>query len=76
MYDYSKLLGVMKERGITQDVLAENIGMSPVSLNKKLRNNSQFKQLEMQKILKVLDLPIDTIYIYFFTPKLAFSQVK
>lgn len=66
MYDYSKLLGAMREKGITQEALAQRIGLNSATLNQKLKNNSQFKQGEMQKILRCLDLPISDIEKYFF----------
>ena len=67
MYNYSKLLGLMREKNITQENLAEYVGMSEVTLNKKLNNNSQFKQSEMVSILNVLALPITDIVTIFFT---------
>lgn len=67
MYNYSKLLGLMREKNITQENLAEYVGMSEVTLNKKLNNNSQFKQNEMVSILNVLALPITDVVTIFFT---------
>lgn len=67
MYNYSKLLGLMREKNITQESLAEYVGMSEVTLNKKLNNNSQFKQNEMVSILNVLALPITDVVTIFFT---------
>ena len=67
MYNYSKLLGLMREKNITQENLAEYVGMSEVTLNKKLNNNSQFKQNEMVSILNVLALPISEVVAIFFT---------
>lgn len=66
MYDYSKLLGAMREKHITQDNLAEKIGLNSATLNQKLKNNSQFKQNEMLDILRCLELPLSDIEKYFF----------
>lgn len=66
MYNYSKLLGLMREKNITQENLAEYVGMSQVTLNKKLNNNSQFKQNEMVSILNVLALPMSEVAAIFF----------
>lgn len=66
MYNYSKLLGAMREQGVTQDILAQKIGLNSATLNQKLKNNSQFKQSEMQEILAYLHLPIDDVVKYFF----------
>lgn len=65
-YDYSKLLGAIKEKRLSQVELAEKIGMNPATLNRKLSNESQFKQKEMQQIMTVLDLSQDNITHYFF----------
>lgn len=70
VFDYSKLLGRMKEKNCTQVSLASDIGMSETSLNHKLANKSPFKQSEMFMICEVLEIPIDIIGEYFFKPKL------
>ena len=49
IYDYSKLLGRLKEKNLTQDQLAAKIGISPASTNLKLCNKSPFKQDEDRK---------------------------
>lgn len=66
MYDYSKLLGLMREKSLTQEGLAESIGVSEATLNKKLNNNSQFKQNEMVSILNILGEPLANITSIFF----------
>lgn len=76
MYNYSKLLGLMREKGITQEELAKQIGISSTTLNKRLKNNSQFQQDEMKKILSTLGLTIEDVVPIFYTQQLAFSQVE
>lgn len=66
-YNYSKLLGAMKERGMTQTTIAEYTGIDSSTLNKKLNNKSQFKQDEMQAILNTLEIPLSDVVTYFFT---------
>lgn len=68
-YDYSKLLGRMKEKGIIQSALAKVIGMSENSINLKLNNKSFFKQGEIIAICAVLDIPLDDVESYFFSHK-------
>ena len=46
-YDYSKLLGRMKEKGYTQAALAAVLGISEVTLNLALNNNRDFRQSEI-----------------------------
>lgn len=65
-YDYSKLLGKMKEKNITQDVLAKLIGLQPPTLSQKLNNKAKFKQAEISKICDVLDIDAGEIGLYFF----------
>ncbi len=70
-YDYSKLLGRMKEKGYTQAALAAVLGISEVTLNLALNNNRDFRQSEINTIcckdclnINVIDIPI-----YFFSHK-------
>ena len=42
MYDYSKLLGRLRELGHTQADLADAIGIHFTTLTKKLKNTLQF----------------------------------
>ena len=65
-YDYSKLLGRMREKGYTQETLAIKIGISPASMNIKLCNKSDFKQSEIKTICVILEIPFDEIPLYFF----------
>lgn len=76
MYDYSKLLGAMRAKGISQDQLAHKISINPATLNAKLKNNSQFKQQEILDIMRVLEIPATEIQSYFFAHKLAKTQVS
>lgn len=69
-YDYSKLLGRMRERGFTQSSLAKHVGVSECTLNLSLNNNRDFKQEEMLNACKALGIPIREIPVYFFAHKL------
>lgn len=71
--NYSKLLGLIREKGYTQVELASKIGISSVTINKKLRGHSDFTQSEIASICKVLEITDADIPAYFFTPKLKFS---
>lgn len=72
-YDYSYLLGKMKERGFTQESLSKCIGISAVSLNLSLNNKRTFKQDEITKICETLNIPIENVQIYFFNYQLKIS---
>ena len=60
-YDYSKLLGLMRERGFTQEKLAKTIGISECSMNFSLNNKRNFRQDEISKISGALGIPVGKI---------------
>lgn len=68
-FDFSKLLGRIKECGYTQERLAEEIVMTKTTLNLKLNNKANFTLPEMEKIRKVLRIAVEEIGAYFFTLK-------
>ena len=69
MFDYSKLKGKMKEKGYTQNDVAEAINKDKSTLNLKLNNQYLFDQNEIKKIIELLDIPATEIKEYFFTEK-------
>ena len=68
-FDYSKLLGRMKEFGYTQERLAKETGITKVTMNLKLNNKAFFTQPEIEKIREVLCIAHGEIDVYFFTLK-------
>lgn len=73
--DYLNLLGRIRARGMTQSDVAQKIGISPTTLNKKLRGHTDFTQTEIRDLCRVLAIPDAEIPAYFFAAKLQFSQV-
>lgn len=67
IYDYSALQDLMTSRSLTIPALARRISISPESLAKKLRSQSDFTQDEIRKIVSVLHIPPEEIAHYFFT---------
>ena len=65
-YNFSKLLGRIKECGYTQESLAEAIGKDKSTLSLKLNNKGEFKAGEIDDICRVLDISNDEISEYFF----------
>lgn len=65
-FNYSKLLGRIKEKGFTFETLAEAIGISNGTLSAKLNNHYPFKSNEMVAICKALNIPFKDIPLYFF----------
>lgn len=69
MYDYSKLKGRMKEKGFTQEGVANHINKNKSTLSLKLNNQSLFVQDEISDIVELLDIPGEEIKEYFFKEK-------
>lgn len=70
LYDYSKLLGKIREKGFTQVSLAEALGISETTLNLSLGNKRAFKQDEILKVCDILSIPLENVTDYFFATKL------
>lgn len=66
-YNYSKLLGRLREKHITQSGLASMLGLSETSLNLTLNNKRPFRQTEISKVCECLDIPNEHIDSYFFS---------
>lgn len=67
-YDYSLLLGKMRERNETQASIAAVLGISAGTLNAKLNNKTEFVQSEIIACSK--HLGIQDITKYFFVERL------
>lgn len=65
-YNYSLLLGRMKEKGYTQEKLAKSLGISETSLNLRLNNKLNFRQDEIIAASDILAIPRDQLEAYFF----------
>lgn len=65
-FNYSKLLGRIKEFGFTQETLAKEIGITKASMSLKLNNKAYFKQYEIRAICKILNISDDEVGVYFF----------
>lgn len=74
-FDYSKLLGRIKEKYGTQDALATTINISVTSLNYKLNNKIEWKQTEIFEAALSLDIEINDIPDYFFKTKVEKTQI-
>ena len=71
MFDYSKLLGLLKERHHTQSELAKFLGISENCLTNKLKGRSKvaFSSPEISKICSFLEIDAADVSLYFFTPR-------
>lgn len=65
-WDYSKLLGKIKQEFGTQDNFAEALGLGRVSLSQRLNNKLEFTQEEMFKSCEILNIPLIELPAYFY----------
>ena len=75
-FDYSKLKGKIKELGITLKDYAEAIGITPVSLNYRLKNQRYFNQNEIVKSMILFNESIDNAKYYFFKQIVTKNETK
>ena len=55
-YTYSKLRGRIKEYYNTQEKFAEKLGVSPLTVSKKLHGKTEFSQSDVEKWAKLLHI--------------------
>lgn len=65
-YNYSKLLGAIKEKFSSQAAFAGAIGMSERTLSLKLNGARDWKQGEIRKACNILKIKNSDIPAYFF----------
>ena len=65
-FNYSKLLGKMRECDYTQEKLAKAVKMNKSTLSAKLNNKANFTQPEIDSICKLLNISSNEIGVYFF----------
>lgn len=68
-FNFSKLLGRIRECGFTQETLAKHIGIAKSSMCLKLNNKAHFSHIEMCLICEALKIEVSEIGVYFFTLK-------
>ena len=73
---YAKLRGKIKEVFGTNEAFAKALGMDTSSLSAKLNNKSPWKREEIEKACKVLNIPIEEVYLYFFSQKVGETQLS
>ena len=66
-FNYRKLRGKIREVYGTQDKFAEKLGIGRVSLSQRLNNILDFSQNDIIVSCKLLGIPIEECYQYFFT---------
>ena len=69
MWDYSKLKGRMREKGLRQEDVGAAAGMRPATFSLKLNSKGEFRLTEIEAICQTLDISMDEISGYFFEQK-------
>lgn len=76
-YDYSKLLGRIKEFFGGQRNFADAMELSENTISKKLSGKTHWKDKEISKALYLLDISLEDVHKYFFKSKVQmFEQTK
>lgn len=65
-FDYSKLLGAIREKFKTQEEFAKAMRMNMSTLSSKLNNRSEFTAEEIVRACRLLNIPNIQIPYYFF----------
>ena len=68
IFDFSKLKGLIREKGYTQEDIAKIIGINPATLSIKISGQG-FRQSEIRAIALFLGITFDELGEYFFTLK-------
>ena len=68
-FDFSKLLGRIREKNESQRSLAAALGMDKSTFNLKINNRYEFTPTEILRICDRLDIPHSQISQYFFCLK-------
>lgn len=68
-YDYSKLRGRIKEKLGTEREFALRIGRTANYVSKVFQNGTYLAQNDIANGADVLDIRVDEIGVYFFTPE-------
>nr|DAM17404.1 MAG TPA: Protein of unknown function (DUF739) [Caudoviricetes sp.] len=66
-YDYSKLLGRIRELHLTQANVAAFAHISETTLRNKLKSETYFSVPQIEAIMQMLHIPLSEIEPYFFT---------
>lgn len=64
--NYRKLLGRIREKGLTQAQLSNELGLNPATISAKLNCHSDFSAREIAEICRLLEIHPDEIGSFFF----------
>lgn len=66
MTNTAKLKAVIVEKGMLQEQVAMQLGMTSATFNYKVNNKTEFKASEIKKLSKILKLTDDEVIAIFF----------
>lgn len=69
MTDVLKLKAAIVLSGFTQQEIADKLGLSATAFNNKLRNKTEFKSSEIQKLREILKIKSEEVENIFFAKK-------
>ena len=65
---FSKLVGRMAEKHLSQETVAKALGITCVTLRRKLKGDNDWKLTEMYRLIELLAIPYEEFFDYFFAP--------
>lgn len=68
-FDFSELKGKIIAKYKSQSNFSKRLGVSEITLSKKMNNKTHFSSDDIAKICDLLSISQEEIGIYFFTPK-------
>lgn len=72
-FDFSKLRGRIREWFGSESKFAEEMNISSPTMSAKLNSKVYWTAPEINKACEILDIPLEFIPVYFFTPKVKKS---
>lgn len=73
---YAKLRGKIKEVYERNEAFSKALGIDLSTLSLKLNNKTSWKREEIEKACELLEIPIEDVYLYFFTQKVGEAQLN
>ena len=66
MVNTSKLKATIVERGMLQEQIAMQLGMTSATFNYKVNNKTEFRASEIKKLAEILHLTMEEVFAIFF----------
>ena len=66
MARHDKLLGLMREKGLSQRDVAGQLGVCTTTMSRKLAGKSEFRVKEILALAQLLEIRSDDLNSYFF----------